>query len=291
MTTTTEGIVITEVALRDGLQDYPGWVPTAGKAEILAALGEAGVDDIEVTSFVRADRIPQLADADALSAIAEVRRHPGYSALVPNRRGLQRALQAGYRRMTVVISASDAHNQANLGADLETWTFRTEELIAEATSFGVTVRAAISVAFGCPFEGEVPTGRVIALARRLSAAGAAEVSLADTIGRGEARDVKDLVGAVADTVGATPSLHLHTLGAPGHVVEAALAAGVRHFDSSLTGIGGCPYAPGAPGNLATEDLLAILNGRAAPLEPELLTAAADLLRRALADAHPMVSRR
>lgn len=270
-------VTVTEVVLRDGLQDYPATLSTDAKFAALQALQAAGMTQIEVTSFVRADRIPPLADADEFSARVQPASHPGYSALVPNSRGLQRALAAGYQRVVVVLSASDGHNRENLGADLAEWLPKVESLIGEARDAAIGVRAAISVAFGCPFDGDVPESRVVDLARRLDAAGVDEVSLADTIGSASPDQVTRLVGQVTDAIGSVPSLHLHTLGDASATVAAGLDAGVRHFDAALTGIGGCPYAPGAPGNLPTEELVAQLGERCA-LDLAAVRSAAETFR-------------
>lgn len=282
-----EAVRVTEVSLRDGLQDVAGWVPTEEKLRLLRVLDAAGLTGIEVTSFVRADRVPQLADADQLASRAAVADHPGWSALVPNRTGLRRALDRGFRRVTVVLSASDAHNRANLGAGLDAWVPRIEGVIGEAVREGAAVRAAISVAFGCPFEGEVPAERVVELGGRLRGAGAEEISLADTIGCAEPEQVTELVRRVASAVGHAPALHLHGVGDRALAnVPAGLEAGVRHFDAALTGIGGCPYAPGAPGNLATERLVEFLGPRCA-LEPARVATAAAAVARAVAAARPL----
>lgn len=283
-------VAITEVSLRDGLQDLASWVPTSDKAALARCMVAAGLTGIELTSFMRPDRVPQLADADELAAAVAPARHPGFSALVPNLRGLDRAQAAGFHAVTVLLSASDAHNQANLGSSLRDWLPRVEQLVASARERAVRVRAAISVAFGCPFEGPVPFSRVVGLARRLKDAGAGEVSLADTMGVATPEQVTRLAGEVSGALGEPPSLHLHD--GRGQVLAnaaAGLAAGVRHFDASLTGIGGCPFAPGAPGNLATEQLAAML-GERSPVAPDRIAEAAATLRGVLARAIPLPGR-
>lgn len=280
-------VTVTEVSLRDGLQELPAWVPTDDKAALVACYLAAGLTDIEVTSFMRPDRVPQLADADQLARLVQPGHQERLSALIPNTRGLDRALAAGFRRVTVVLSASDAHNRANLGSDLCTWLGRVEQLVAEAKRRRVWVRGAISVAFGCPFEGRVPPSRVVSLARRLRQAGADVVSLADTMGAAGPSEVMHLAESVRETLGQPPSLHLHGRG--GHALanaEAGLMAGVRHFDAALTGVGGCPFAPGAPGNLATEQLVRML-GEHTSLDVERVAVAAERLRGVLARARPL----
>lgn len=284
--------VITEVSLRDGLQELDGFVPTAEKAECVRRFSSAGLAEIEVTSFVRPDRVPQLADAAALSGLVDPVAHPGYSALVLNGKGLERALAAGYRAVALAVSASEAHSNENLGRSIHEATGAARAMVASAKAAGVRVRAGISMAFGCPVEGEVPVGRVEALVRALADEGADEISLADTVGLATPADVLERVAAAAAVTGRAPALHLHDR--PGGILDnvaAAVDAGVTHFDCSLTGIGGCPFSPVAVGNLATETLVEALGPEATGLDPAAIAEAAAFFARVIARAEPISAER
>ncbi len=284
-------IVLTEVSLRDGLQELDGFVPTADKAECVRRFAAAGLTEIEVTSFVRPDRVPQLADADALSALVEPVAHPGYSALVLNAKGLARALAAGYRAVALAISASEAHSRDNLGRSIAEAVEAAQAMIATAKEGGARVRAGISMAFGCPIEGEVPVERVESLVRALAAGGADEITLADTVGRAAPADVAERVAAAAAVTGEAPALHLHDRpGGLGDSVAIALEAGVVHFDCSLTGIGGCPFSPVAVGNLATETVVEALGAERTGLDPAAIGEAAAFLAGVVARAEPIALR-
>lgn len=281
-------IVVTEVSLRDGLQELSSFVPTEQKAELVRRFAAAGLTEIEVTSFVRPDRVPQLADAEALCALIQPAEHPGYSALVLNRRGLDRARAAGFHRVALAISASEAHSQENLGRGVDEVVAAARDMLESARAAGMRVRAGISMAFGCPTEGAIPLSRIESLVRALADAGADDISLADTVGLATAAEVTARVEAVAAITGEAPALHLHDR--PGGIldsVEAALKAGVAAFDSSLTGIGGCPFSPVAVGNLATEALLEALGPERTGLDRTAIAEAADFLRSVLADAEPI----
>lgn len=281
-------VVITEVSLRDGLQEHAGFVPTIDKAACVERFVAAGLEEIEVTSFVRPDRVPQLADAEALSALVDPGRHPGYSALVLNERGLERALAAGYRTIALAVSASEPHSRENLGRPLDEALAGAQTTIGAAKAAGVRVRAGVSMAFGCPVEGAIPLARIEALVRALADAGADEISLADTVGCATARDVTERVTAAAAVTGTPPALHLHSrAGGVLDSVAAAVSAGVVHFDCSLTGIGGCPFSPVAVGNLATEDLVGALGAARVGLDPAAVAAAADFLAAVVARAEPL----
>ena len=251
-----EQLHITDVGPRDGLQSQATLVDAVGKRALIASLFAAGVRRIEVTSFVSPKAVPQMADAEAvlqgLAAPADAR----VSALVPNRRGLQRAVQAGAKEVAVVLSATETMNQKNIRMSLDVALQTCKDTIADAAAAGLRTRAYVAVAFACPFEGETPTGRVVELARQMQAAGAGEVVIADTIGAGAPADVDRLLRALlaempADLVG----MHFHdTRGMALANAWCAIGHGVRRFDASIGGVGGCPFAPGAAGNLATEDL-------------------------------------
>lgn len=273
---------ITEVSLRDGLQDLDFVVPTELKAALVARYAKAGLSDLELTSFVRADRVPQLADAERLCELVLPESHPGYSALVPNMKGLRRAAAAGFHRVTIVLAASEGHSRANLGCDVAQALERAREVIAGGRELGIHVRAGISMAFGCSIDGEVPVRRVVELARALAECGVDEVSLADTAGLATPGEVSTRVLAVADATGVAPSVHLHDKESHGSSnLLAAVEAGVRHVDASLLGIGGCPYAPGAVGNVRTEEVVRWLGGRSG-LDANAVESAASYLGEVLA---------
>ncbi|KQQ50974.1 hydroxymethylglutaryl-CoA lyase [Plantibacter sp. Leaf314] len=252
-----------EVAPRDGLQAETDILPTAVKAELCRRLYEAGSRDLEVTSFVPATWIPQFADAERLVAELEVPSGARAVALVPNLRGLHRALDAGIRAVSVVVSASESFARANLNTSREGAIERAEEVVAAATAADVPVRGYVSMAFGDPWEGAVDPATVVDAVVRLHRAGCSTVAISDTIGVGTpglttrmVRDVLD-AGIPVDAV----ALHLHdTYGQGLANVYAALSLGVAEFDSSVGGLGRCPYAKGATGNLATEDLVWMLHG-------------------------------
>lgn len=250
-----ETVRLYEVSLRDGLQNEATTLPTDAKLDLVHRLIAAGLTDIEVTSFVR--WIPQLADADhlvrALPAVPGVR----FWALVPNRVGYERAIHAGIRHVGTVLSASETHNRKNVNRTVGESLAGLQQVLEEARSGGVRVRAYISTAFGCPYEGIVPIDRSRWLAQALLAAGATEIVLGDTIGLADPVLVQATVAAlVADGVPVDRiALHLHdTRGTALVNAWAGFLAGVRTFDGSIGGVGGCPYAPGAAGNAATEDL-------------------------------------
>ncbi len=249
-----------EVGPRDGLQNEPDAVPTPQKLELIGRLADAGLRRIEVTSFVSPKWIPQLADADDLAARLPSRPGLRTSALVPNARGYDRFRAAGSIHVAAsFVSASETHNRKNLNCSIEEQLERTRPLMERAAADAVPVRAYVSTVCGCPYEGDVPVGAVVRLTRQLLELGAAEISLGDTIGVGTPAQVRALVAAVAD---AAPlervALHLHdTYGRALANVQAGWEAGIRCFDASLGGLGGCPYAPGASGNVATEDLVSL----------------------------------
>jgi hydroxymethylglutaryl-CoA lyase len=251
-------VCIYEVGPRDGLQNEPETVPTEAKLELVQRLAGAGLARIEVTSFVSPKWIPQLADSDALgSALPEL---PGvrYSALVPNEQGYTRFRAAGSIDMAAVfLSASETHNRKNLNCSIAEQLERIRPVAQCAQADGVPLRAYVSTVCGCPYEGPVAVGAVTALVEKLRALGVSELSLGDTIGVGVPSGVRALVAAVADVAPlASVALHLHdTYGRALANVAAGYEAGVRTFDSSLGGLGGCPYAPGASGNVATEDVV------------------------------------
>jgi hydroxymethylglutaryl-CoA lyase len=249
-------ISLREVGPRDGLQNEDP-VPTPAKIALIDRLGRTGVSRIEAVSFVRADAIPQMADADEVWA--GVARVPTvrYSALAPNLRGARRALDAGFTEVEVVVSASDTHNRKNVNRSTEQSLDEIAVVIDEAHQRGATAQVIVSTAWGCPYEGDVPVDRVLWVAGRAVADGADSVSFGDTTGMATPRRVRDLVGGFRSRHPDTPlNLHFHNTRGTGLAnVLAALELGVDDFDASVGGLGGCPYAPGATGNIATEELV------------------------------------
>jgi hydroxymethylglutaryl-CoA lyase len=255
-------VTVCEVGPRDGLQNERTPVATADKIRYIDLLMDAGFAEIEVTSFVNPKAVPQLADAEQVYAGISPSRGRRI-ALVPNERGLDRALAAGLESIAVFTAASDAFAQRNIGMSIDESLATFARVIARAKTHGLWVRASISTAFGCPFAGAVSVDAVVAVAQRLLDIGADELSVADTIGVGTPNQVYAIVAALEanaiplDRIG----LHFHdTRGIALANTVAALHAGIALFDSSAGGLGGCPFAPGATGNVATEDLLYLLHG-------------------------------
>jgi hydroxymethylglutaryl-CoA lyase len=252
------GVRIYEVGPRDGLQNEPENVPLAAKRELIARLADAGLRSIEATSFVSPKWIPQLADADELAASLPTRPGVVYSALVPNLPAYERFRAAGGVQVAAFfVSASETHNRRNVNCSIDEQLRRCREVAERARADSVALRAYVSTVCGCPYEGDVPLGAVVSLTRRLFALGAGEISLGDTIGIGHPAQVRALVRAVAaEAPLERVALHLHdTWGRALANVQAGYEEGVRTFDSSLAGLGGCPYAPGASGNVASEDVV------------------------------------
>jgi hydroxymethylglutaryl-CoA lyase len=251
-------VSIYEVGPRDGLQNEVEFVPTAEKRELIERLVAAGLRGIEVASFVSPRWVPQLSDGDALAAELPDAPQVCYGALVPNEKGYQRLRVSGRIQLAAVfISSSETHNLKNTNNSIAEQLERLAPIFERAKADGVKVRAYLSMICGCPYEGDVPVRKVVDLTRELVDRGAAEVSLGDTIGIGTPRQLRELVEAVAAEVPMERiALHLHdTYGRALCNVWAGYEAGVRKFDSSLAGLGGCPYAAGASGNVATEDLV------------------------------------
>lgn len=250
-------VIITDVAPRDGLQNEAVDFPTADKAAFIARLTDAGVRSIEVASFVSPRAVPRMADADVLLAALPLRPEVRHSVLVPNMKGLERALSAGVREVAVVLSATETMNRKNINMGLNEATAVCVEMLQTANAHGLETRAYVAVAVECPFEGLVTPGIVASLSSRMAEAGAREIVIADTIGAAAPRQIRDVLQPVSGSVPVSMlALHLHDTRAMGLAnAWAALEFGVRRFDSSAGGIGGCPFAPGAAGNLATEDLV------------------------------------
>ncbi|HEU4735214.1 MAG TPA: hydroxymethylglutaryl-CoA lyase [Kofleriaceae bacterium] len=253
---------IYEVGPRDGLQNEARQVPTAEKIRFIDSLVAAGIRDIEITSFVSPKWIPQLADAAEVAR--GVRRPPGVrmSCLVPNRRGLETALAAGMKEIAVFMSASETHNKKNVNKTVAETIAAFEDVVPHARAAGVAVRAYLSTAFGCPYEGDVDPERVVALTGQLRELGVYQVSISDTIGVANPRQVEDVLGRVlAKHPTSSIAVHFHdTQGTALANCVVALTLGITTIDAAAGGLGGCPYAPGASGNLATEDVVSMLHG-------------------------------
>jgi hydroxymethylglutaryl-CoA lyase len=253
-----EQIHITDVSPRDGLQNQKVPVDTQAKLQLIRLLAAAGVRSVEATSFVSPKAVPQMADAGELVPLI-LAQLPALrtSVLVPNLRGLERAHAAGAREIAVVLSATETMNQKNINMGLQQATEVSAQTLQAAQALGLRTRAYVAVAFDCPFEGPTPLGTVLALSERMHAAGAGEVVIADTIGSASPGMVKERLGALVQVLPAAQlAVHFHdTRGMGAANAWAALEAGIRRFDASVGGIGGCPFAPGAAGNLATEDLV------------------------------------
>jgi hydroxymethylglutaryl-CoA lyase len=253
---------IVEVGPRDGLQNEPGFVPTGAKVRFVEGLLAAGLRHVEVSSFVSPRAVPQLADAEVVFAALAPRDGVTFGALVPNERGLQRALATGANEIALFTGATDAFTTHNIRLTVEESLERFAPLAVAARGAGRRVRGYVSVAFGCPYQGAVAPSAVHRVARRLFDLGVEEVSLGDTIGVATPNQVPEVAGPLLEEYGPQRiALHLHdTRGTALANAFAGLLLGITTFDSSAGGLGGCPYAPGAAGNLATEDLLYLLRG-------------------------------
>ena len=283
-------VSIREVGPRDGLQNEEVILTTAQKLRLIDTLGATGLTQIEVGSFVRAQNVPQMADTPEV--FAALQRRPGviYSAIAPNLVGARRAVAAEADAIEVFLSASESHNQSNVNMGIAQSLAAVADMAALVCGAGVAFDAVISVAFGCPFEGDVPIARVIALCERLLSLGVGQLTLGDTTGMAHPLLVQQVVLAFRERFPDRDlRLHLHSARGAGLAnILAALQVGVSEFDSSLGGIGGCPFAPGAPGNLCTEDLTHMLHemGIATGLDLPSLIDAARLLEQMLGHEVP-----
>jgi hydroxymethylglutaryl-CoA lyase len=274
-------VSIREVGPRDGFQNEPEVVPTDVKVRLIEQLAAAGLKRLEVTSFVRADVIPQLADGPAVLERIRVPEDVALSVLVPNERGLENALRQHERfhEINVFMSASESHNRHNVNRSVEESLAGLERVLGRARAEGLRCEAVISVAFGCPYEGHVAPERVFAIARRLRDAGAQEIGFGDTTGMANPAQVRDYFPAAREALGGEVELtaHFHNTRGQGLAnVLAALDAGVASFESSFGELGGCPVPAGATGNIATEDLVSMLHemGLETGVDLEALLAAA-----------------
>ena len=273
-----ERVTICEVGSRDGFQIEPDFIPTEHKVEVVNLLAEAGVPRIEVTSFVHPKVVPQLRDAEAV--MASIRRRPGtrYAALVPNDKGAARAVDAGVDAIHTVVSASESHNLANVNMTIAASIDKLRAVGQIATRAGVPMQCGVSTSFGCPFEGDVPLDRLQSVVARLVDLGARGIGLADTTGMANPRQVVTVLERLMPRFpGIEWTLHTHdtrAMAIPN--ILAALECGVTNLDASIGGLGGCPFAPGASGNVCTEDLVHCLHamGVATGIDLERLVAVA-----------------
>ena len=253
-------VTICDVGPRDGLQNQPVTLEPGVRAELVDLLAAAGVPRIEAVSFVSPKHVPQMAGAEEVVAALERRDGVVYAGLAVNERGYDRLRETGLDEVHYAFAATEEFNQRNAHASVEEGVAGAERIVERAKADGIRSTVTIGVAFGCPFEGAVDPGRVAELAARIVAAGADEITLADTVGVGVPRQVRDLVGR-AVTLALPVGIHLHNTRNTGFAnAVAALEAGATVFDASVGGIGGCPFAPRATGNIATEDLVYLLHG-------------------------------
>jgi hydroxymethylglutaryl-CoA lyase len=254
---------IREVGPRDGFQNEPETIATADKVRLVDLLSATGLRRMEVTSFVRPEVIPQLADAAEVLATVQRREGVAFSVLIPNERGLERALEMRDRfdEVSVFLSASETHNQRNVNRSVEESLGGLESTLATARGAGLRCEGVISTSFGCPYEGEVPPERVFEIAERLAAAGCAEVAFGDTTGMANPRQVHEFFAAARERLGGVElTAHFHNTRGQGLAnLLAALEEGVESFESSFGELGGCPVPPGSTGNVGTEDVVSMLH--------------------------------
>ncbi len=286
---------IREVGPRDGFQNEPEIIPTARKVELIDALARTGLKRIEVTSFVRADVIPQLADAGEVLERIEVPAEVSVSVLIPNERGLDNALalrdahrgeRPAFDEANVFLSASETHNRKNVNRSIEESLAGAEVVLERARAAGLRCEGVISTSFGCPYEGRVPVEQVLDIATRLSHAGAEEIGFGDTTGMANPSQVQEFFTAARASLGSAAELtaHFHNTRGQGLAnVLASLQVGVESFESSFGELGGCPVPPGATGNIATEDLVSMLEemGISTGIDLPALLACADSVRELL----------
>ena len=263
MTELPKSVRIREVGPRDGFQNEPEVIPTDEKVRLIRMLAASGLRRIEVTSFVRPDVIPQLADAEQV--LTGLERHDGvaYSVLIPNEKGLERALahRDRFDEIDLFLSASETHNQKNVNSSIAESLAGLERTIARGLEEGLRCEGVIAVSFGCPYEGEVPAERVFEIAERLAEAGCEEVGFGDTTGMANPRQVGEFFAAARERLnGVELTAHFHNTRGQGLAnAVAALEQGVDSFESAFGELGGCPVPPGSTGNIATEDLVSMLH--------------------------------
>ncbi|WP_088104447.1 hydroxymethylglutaryl-CoA lyase [Halalkalibacter urbisdiaboli] len=254
-------VKICEVAPRDGFQAEAEWIPTEQKVHIIRQLATTGIQSLEITSFVHPKAIPQLKDAAEVVEQSQDLTDIKFRALVPNVKGAERAINVGIKKLKLMLSATDSHSLSNANSKVVEAQNHHATTIEFAQKNNVQVGGSISVAFGCPYEGRVPIDRLMSIVDRYNKFGVYEVSLADTTGMADPIQVYETLGALKTMFPTTTfSMHFHnTRGMALANVYAALQQGIVHFDSSIAGLGGCPYAPGASGNVASEDLVHMLH--------------------------------
>lgn len=276
---------IIEVGPRDGLQNELSFVATETKVELINLLSKSGLQHIEVTSFVSAKAIPQLADNEAVFRTINKPAGIHFSALIPNEQGMEKALDVGIQNIAIFTAASELFNQHNINCSIAESIARFTPVIALARAKQIHIRAYISCVLGCPYEGNISPKQVTQVAEQLVELGIDEISLGDTIGVGTPRQTKELIAAISTCL--PPSriaMHFHdTYGQGMANTYAALESGITRFDSSVAGLGGCPYAQGASGNIATEDILYLLHGLGIETGVDIyqIVAAGDMICKAL----------
>jgi hydroxymethylglutaryl-CoA lyase len=256
-----EKIKIIEVGPRDGLQNESVILSTSDKVQLINSLVECGITNIEVTAFVHPKLIPQLADAELLLDMLPWNDNLSYSALIPNLKGFERAKRTKLKDVTYVISASESHNKANVGSSIQDSLTQFYEICRNGNDFGIRVKGEISVSFGCPFEGEIPIKKLLSIVNSLYESGCKEIVLADTIGIANPKQVFDIFCLIKkDLPDLNMAAHFHDTNKMALAnILAAIQAGITVFDSSIGGLGGCPFAPGATGNVSTESLVFMLD--------------------------------
>ena len=264
MKITVDSVKVVEVGPRDGLQNEKVTIPTQAKIDYITALADAGLRVIEAGAFVSPKWVPQM--ADSAEVYENIPKDPGveYPVLIPNMKGLDRAIEAGVTSIAIFTAASETFNKRNINMSIDESFANYAPVAARAISDGMRVRGYVSTSFGCPYEGEVPPEKVLEVSARLLDLGCYEVSVGDTIGVGTPMQVQGVIGVLRQVIPATKlAMHFHdTRGTALANTLAALEMGIATFDASSGGLGGCPYAPGASGNLATEDLIYLLDGMA-----------------------------
>jgi len=284
-------IEIVEVGPRDGLQSEPGVLPTAAKIELIERLVDVGLRRLEVTSFVNPKKVPQMADAELVLAGLRKREGVRYIGLVLNQKGFERALAAGCNEVGMAVVASDTFNRRNQGVGTDDSIAAWLAIAREAKAAGIRAQVTVSAAFGCPFEGEMPVDRVLEVAKRVAEAEPFEIAFADTIGVGVPAQVSEIIGRAREVLPKTVQLraHFHNTRNTGLAnAYAAVEAGVSALDSSVGGIGGCPFAPAATGNIPTEDLVYMLSrsGFQTGIDLDKLVTTTEWLQQALGRSVP-----
>lgn len=255
-------ITLIEVGPRDGLQNEPAFVPTPIKIEFINLLSQTGLSRIEVTSFVSSKAIPQLADNQAVFKAINQSKSIDYSALVPNEQGMNAAIESGVKHIAVFTAASEQFNQHNIQCSIQESIERIKPVLAMAKAHGINVRGYVSCALGCPYEGSISPKQVLHVVKELLALGVHDLSLGDTIGVGTPKQTQALIKEIQHILPLPQvAMHFHdTYGQAIGNIYASLEHGITQFDTSVAGLGGCPYARGASGNVATEDVLYLMHG-------------------------------